>query len=106
MTTDAICERGLAQVHLPHAPANSLILFDRGYPAHWLFLALAQQQQDFVMRLKLGFNKDVSDFVESGDTEITIALQARTAKQRIACEQAGITSHERVNLRLVRVGHN
>ena len=30
-------ERDGAHLHLAHLPADSLTLFDRGYPGHWLF---------------------------------------------------------------------
>lgn len=63
------CERGCAQSHLDHAPPGSLILFDRGYPAHWLFADLTQRQLPFVMRLRANFNRAVRNFLLSGDRE-------------------------------------
>lgn len=38
-------ERDCAHLHLEHLPADSLTLFDRGYPGHWLFALFAQQQR-------------------------------------------------------------
>jgi len=46
-------ERACAASHLEAAPDNSLILFDRGYPCHWLCALHQQKALNFVMRLKL-----------------------------------------------------
>jgi IS4 transposase len=50
-------ERDCAHLHLDHVPADSLTLFERGYPGHWL-LALFEQQQRHVL--------------ESGDSEVLV----------------------------------
>src|SRR5690606_19564461 len=72
-------ERGCVPLHLNHAPPGSLILFDRGYPAQWLFALLQQQGAHFVMRLPAGYNPDVNAFLQSGlrSEEHTSELQSR-----------------------------
>ena len=62
-------ERDCAHLHLEHLPADSLTLFDRGYPGHWLFALFAQQQRHFLMRLPCGYNAQVKAFLHSGQVE-------------------------------------
>lgn len=97
------CERGYAQDHLAQVPANSLIIFDRGFPAYWLFNDLQQHGHAVLMRLPVNFNADVSRFRESSDEERLITLQARSARARAICVQSGVNPDTPVTLRLIRV---
>ncbi|MDY6929960.1 MAG: IS4 family transposase, partial [Pseudomonadota bacterium] len=97
------CERGCAQSHLDHAPSGSLILFDRGYPAHWLFTDLMQRQIPFVMRLRLDFNPAVRAFVQSGERETQLTFTCTNWLSRQVCLQSGVDPDSPVTLRLVRV---
>ena len=101
--TEDICERGYAQGHLPHAPAHSLILFDRGYPAHWLFVDLQQHGHQVVMRLPATFNTAASLFREAAADEQLITLTATSAHARTLCEQSGVDPAAVVQLRLIKV---
>jgi hypothetical protein len=65
-------ERDCAHLHFAHLPADSLTLFDRGYPWHWLFALLQQQQRHFLMHLPNGFNAQVQQFLRSGQVEDTL----------------------------------
>jgi len=103
LVSPTICERGCAQSHLDHAPSGSLILFDRGYPAHWLFADLAQRRIPFVMRLRLNFNRAVRDFVQSGDRETQHTFTCTNWLSRQVCQQSGTDLDGPVTLRLVRV---
>lgn len=96
-------ERGCAQLHLDQAPPHSLILFDRGYPAQWLFALLQQQACQFVMRLPTGYNPEVEAFLQSGQAERDVAFQARHWDSRLACNEVGVDAKARIRLRLVRV---
>lgn len=96
-------ERGCVPLHLNHAPPGSLILFDRGYPAQWLFALLQQQGAHFVMRLPAGYNPDVNAFLQSGLAEQEIAFAARHWAPRQACAEAGVDPDAPVQLRLIRV---
>lgn len=96
-------ERGCAAMHLDYAPDNSLIIFDRGYPAHWLFAALLQRNQHFLMRLTLQHNLAVKDFVASGESEKTLRFPCKGWLSRKVCEQAGIDPDTEVPIRVIRV---
>jgi hypothetical protein len=97
------CERGCAQSHLDHAPPGSLILFDRGYPAHWLFADLKQRQLPFVMRLRANFNRAVRNFLLSGKPEAQHTFTCTNWLSRQVCQQSGVDPDSPVTLRLVRV---
>ncbi len=96
-------ERACVQLHLDHAPPNSLTLFDRGYPAHWLFACLQQRGCHFVMRMPSAYNPEVRAFRRSGLAEQEITSIARRGVARQACVEVGIDPATRVRLRLVRV---
>ncbi|XOZ35151.1 IS4 family transposase [Halomonadaceae bacterium KBTZ08] len=96
-------ERGCAALHLDHAPDNSLIVFDRGYPAHWLFGDLRRRNQHFLMRLSTGYNQQVNDFVASGEPEATHQFSCTNWLSRKVCEQSGVDPDTVVAMRLIRV---
>ncbi|MCL2683471.1 MAG: hypothetical protein FWE63_08365, partial [Bacteroidales bacterium] len=63
-------ERSAVMEQIKHAPANSLLTFDRGYPGFWLFYLLLQKQRyKFVMRAHLDFNNVVRAFVRSSEQD-------------------------------------
>ena len=103
LITPDVDERGCAAMHLEYAPDNSLLVFDRGYPAHWLFAALLQRNQHFLMRLTLKHNPAVRDFVASGNSEQTLCFACKGWLSRKVCEQAGVDPDTEVTLRLIRV---
>ncbi len=70
----AVGERVLASEHLEATAPQDLILYDRGYPAFWLFARHYQLERDFCARLPLGFCTDVEDFVASGARSAVITL--------------------------------
>lgn len=96
-------ERGCAQLHLEAVPPDSLLLFDRGYPAFWLFQLLTQARHAFLMRLSTTYNPDVQRFVASGLAEQIIEIRARHWTTREACREAGVDPDAVVSLRLIRV---
>jgi hypothetical protein len=96
-------ERDCAHLHLAHAPADSLTLFDRGYPGHWLFALFEQQQRHFLMRLPRGYNARVKQFLRSGQVEDTLFFAASHPEARLFCTEAGVDPAARVKLRLIRV---
>jgi hypothetical protein len=103
LITPEVDERGCAALHLDQAPQDSLILFDRGYPAHWLFVELQQRHQHFLMRLPLRHNRTVQDFVASGKSEVSVRFDCRNWLSRQVCEQSGVDPDTRVPVRLIRV---
>jgi hypothetical protein len=72
----AIGERVLAGEHLAATRAEDLILYDRGYPAFWLFALHGVERRDFCMRLPVGFSNETVDFLASGAAS-TDALNSR-----------------------------
>lgn len=96
-------ERGCAALHLEQAPADSLLLFDRGYPAQWLFSLLQQHQQHCLIRLPRTYNTEVRDFVQGAERERDITLRASHWAARNACREAGVDPDGEVSLRLIRV---
>lgn len=96
-------ERDCAHLHLAHLPADSLTLFDRGYPGHWLFALFAQQQRHFLMRLPCGYNAQVKQFVHSGHVEDIVSFAANHPEARLFCTEAGVDPAAKLKLRLVRV---
>ena len=96
-------ERDCAHLHLAHVPADSLTLFDRGYPGHWLFALFAQQQRQFLMRLPCGYNAQVKQFLRTGLVEDTLLFEASHPQARLLCSEAGVDPAAQIELRLVRV---
>lgn len=103
LITPDVDERGCAGMHLEHAPDNSLILFDRGYPAHWLFVELQRRQLPFLMRMKLDHSRETRAFVASGKDDHTVSMICRNRIARQVCRQSGVDPDTPVRLRLIRV---
>ena len=82
----------------------TLVLFDRGYPAFWLFALLYRSNIQFCMRINANYSPAVEAFVRSGAAEQQIerwpGIEARQECRKKA------TSIEPVALRLVRVELN
>ena len=71
MVSPGLSERDCAHLHLFHTPADSVTLFDRGYPAQWLMALYVQQNRHFVMRLPRDYTTEVKQFLASGKPEET-----------------------------------
>ena len=97
-------ERYSVMEHLEHAPPNSLLTFDRGYPCFWLFYLLLQQQHKFVMRAPAHYNNVVRLFLRSCEQDCIKAFCPKydAIKQM---QQMGITVTKEtvLYLRLVKV---
>ena len=94
-------ERDLAHQHMEHSGEGDLTLYDRGYPAFWLFAAHQDKGNHFCMRVKEGFNKATKAFVQSGDKEAVVVLSADD-RMRAACKEKGVSSTD-ITVRLLRV---
>lgn len=81
-------------------PDDSLYLFDRGFGSFLLFWLMQQHQKPFVMRLKLGFNKVVSDFVASGKTDEIVQFTTQT---KLSHGDQIVPKDSTIMVRLVRV---
>jgi len=94
-------ERDLAYCHLDYTQDGDLIVYDRGYPAFWLFAAHQAMNRDYCMRVKASFNQETKDFVASGKKQAFVTLKAST-KIKKACDKKGL-SHDPIKVRLLRI---
>jgi hypothetical protein len=97
----SVGERVLAGEHLASTDAQDLLLYDRGYPAFWLFALHQLEQRAFCMRMPLGFSKEVEAFVASGVASAVVTFTSRGEARR-QCEDYGLPSTP-LRIRLVRV---
>ena len=97
----SVGERVLAGEHLATTEAQDLLLYDRGYPAFWLFALHQLEQRAFCMRMPLGFSKEVEAFVASGVASAVVTFTSRGEARR-QCEAYGLASAP-LQIRLVRV---
>lgn len=77
-------EREMALELIQELGPGDLLLLDRGYPSYGMFLALIQQQLDFLIRLpKDGMFKEVRDFLARGkrDGKVTIPPPQKLLKE-------------------------
>ena len=96
-----VCERELAIDHLQAAERGDLILYDRGYPAFWLFALHRAKQIDYCMRMPRGGFAEVDAFFASDAPSAVITLNA-SAQQRRDCRNQEVSA-EPLRVRLVRV---
>jgi hypothetical protein len=100
VSTD-VGERVLAGEHLATTRADDLVLYDRGYPAFWLFALHALEQRDFCMRVPVAFSHEVEAFVASGAASAAVVFTPGEEARR-QCDVYGLPTAPRV-VRLVRV---
>ncbi|MFW5440757.1 MAG: IS4 family transposase [Methylophilaceae bacterium] len=94
-------ERALAYEHLFHTQSDDLILYDRGYPAFWFFVAHEQMDRKYCIRASESHSPAVKQFVRSGKSHCTIMIRPDAEKKR-ACRSRGLPVAP-VKVRLVRV---
>lgn len=94
-------ERVLAGEYLPATLADDLLLYDRGYPAFWLFAAHAVEQRHFCARLPRTFCAEVTAFAATRARSALITLTPGEEARR-QCQAFGLPS-EALRLRLIRV---
>jgi len=94
-------ERVLAGEHLAATRDNDLLLYDRGYPAFWLFALHLQEQRHVCARMSLDFSGEVTDFL-AGGKKSDVVLFSPGAEARKQCQLYGL-SCEPIPLRLIRV---
>jgi hypothetical protein len=59
---------------LEQSRTGDLILFDRGYPAFWLYALLASKQRAFCMRAKTGLDLNIKAFLQSGQRQALVTF--------------------------------
>lgn len=95
-------EQALAYLHLQRLSADSLFLYDRGYPATWLMAAHRERGQSFCMRMKIkGGYRCVEDFMASRAMDATVELKMGK-DARAHCKRYGINTGT-LTVRLIKV---
>lgn len=85
-------------------PKNSLSIYDRGFTGSALIHLLSKEERHFLIRSKLGFNKQVKAFVKSSKTSqiIDMPLTSRAKKNLEEFEQLE-DFPKKVKVRLIKV---
>jgi len=94
-------EKSCVPQHLSHATKNDLILYDRGYPAFWLYAFHLKHNIAFCMRAKTNQCLAVKSFIESKQKETTVTYHPNGPSQR-TCLDKGLPIQP-ITLRLIRV---
>ncbi len=101
LVSTEVGERVLAGEHLAATRSDDLVLYDRGYPAFWLFALHALEQRDFCMRVAATFSKEVEAFMASGAASAAVVFSPGEETRR-QCAVYGLPTAPLV-VRLVRV---
>ncbi len=85
----AIGEAVAAAEHLPHAPADALILYDRGYPSYFLIAQHTRHARDFCMRVPRGFSPETDAlFTEDSPSSVEFLLKPNASARALCKEHA------------------
>lgn len=96
----ALNERVVATDHLEHAPADALVLYDRGYASLFLMAWHRQFQRDFCMRLPRGYQCAAALMASANAPTLVQLLPSRAA--RMDCREHSVST-EPLAIRLIRV---
>lgn len=81
LTPLIIGERVLAINHLAFSKTGDLNIYDRGYPSFDIVYEHFERNIDFLMRVKIGFSKVISEFYQSGlDSSIVKIYPGKNTK--------------------------
>ena len=94
-------ERDLAHQHMDYSQPDDLTLYDRGYPAFWLFAAHQDQESHFCMRARVDFNSQTKAFALSNKKQDTVVFKAND-RMKLACKEKGVSSED-ISVRLIRI---
>lgn len=99
-------EQEIMARQVAHLYEDSVTLFDRGYPSYALMYLLLNEERPrhFVMRCKVGFNKEVKAFLGSRKTSKVVELTP-TAKAIKTLRECGyiVTSATGIKVRMVKI---
>ena len=87
--------------HMEHASENDLIIYDRGYPAFWLYAFHIKHKHSFCMRAKTQQSLVVKDFIKSNKKQAIVTIKPNKPSIQ-TCLDKGLSSAP-IKLRLVRV---
>lgn len=94
-------ERILAGEYLATTEINDLLLYDRGYPAFWLFAHHLREQRNFCARLPKNFCQEVEEFLHGAEKDAVVTLEARGEARKL-CALYGLPS-DPIQVRLIKV---
>lgn len=97
-------ERELAASYLLDAEADDLFLYDRGYPAFWLFAFHHVEQRHFCARVRHDMHAEVAAFVAAGAKQRTVTLTPNPTGMR-QCRDYHLPQ-DPLRIRLIRVELN
>jgi len=97
----SVGERKQATAHLDHAKKDDLVLYDRGYPAVWLFIRHQQQGVNFCCRTPVDYSNQVNDFVKSKAKDKVVSFPC-IEKSLKHCRKNGLPTQP-ISVRLVKV---
>ncbi len=97
----SVGERAMAANHFEHLTDQDLVLLDRGYPAFWIFKLILSRNAHFCSRISNKKWKVIRDFMNSGEHEQIVSIEAPTTSLE-ACQKHQLTSSP-ILVRLVRV---
>lgn len=97
-------ERDLAVQHLECAGKGDLVLYDRGYPATWLFILHKLKNIHFCARAPLDFSNLIKEFVQSGKYDDLVTFDCIEKSLR-RCRKDGLPTSS-LTLRLVKIETN
>jgi len=93
-------ERSLAISHLKHCKAQDLIIYDRGYPSYGLIKEHVNRDLQYLMRVKISFNKQIIAFAKSNkETSIVDIIPGKYTKKS---EKLNV-ENKAIKVRLVKV---
>jgi len=99
-------EQAIMAKRVRYLSQDSLTIFDRGYPSYALMYLMMNEEtpRNFVMRCKVGFNKEVQQFVRSRKSSKTIELLPTTnAIATLLDHGYKITAQTALKVRMVKV---
>ena len=97
-------ERELAAGYLLNLESDDLALYDRGYPAFWLFAFHHIEQRHYCARVKHDFHPEVKAFLADGVKQRTVLLTPNRTSVR-QCRDYHLPS-DPLPVRLIRVELN
>lgn len=80
-------ERDLAAKHLAKTQLGDLLLYDRGYPAFWLFALHKSMDRDFCMRVSAVYSTKAGGFIDSDDFDARVEFKPNPSSKSQCVER-------------------
>ena len=94
-------ERELAVKHLECVGSDDLVLYDRGYPAVWLFILHQQKNVNFCMRATMDSRNEIKNFMNSDKNDAVVTLPCIEKSLR-KCRKVGLPTSP-IDVRMIKV---